>query len=366
MSDSGLRTRHRGAALLLWLCLLAGCTPAARGDDHLVMLLYHHVAEDTPPLTSTTPQRFRAHLDALAEGGYTIVPLADAVAALAGRKALPDRSVVITFDDAYESVLTTAAPELARRGWPFTLFVSTDPVDQGLRGYLDWDGIRELEGLGATIGNHTRSHTHLVRRRPGEDAAAWRQRVRNEVLDAQARLEAELARPLKILAYPYGEFDPEVQALTQQIGFVGLGQQSGPAGYYSDATALPRFPLATGFDGLEALSDKLRSRPFRVEVLAPDTPVLEASATRPVLRLQADPAHYDPDRLRCFVGGQPAPAVRWLDRDAGRFEVQASRPLGAGRSKYTCTAPSRLEAGAFHWFTWLWLKPNPDGSWYAG
>lgn len=357
---------RRRAAVLLCLALLSGCAPAARGDDHVVMLLYHHVAEDTPPSTSTAPERFREHLDALAEGGYTVVPVADAVAALAGRKALPERSVVITFDDAYESVLTTAAPELSRRGWPFSLFVSTDPVDQGLRGYLDWDGIRELEALGAAIGNHSRSHAHLVPRLPGENDAAWRKRMRAEILDAQARLEAEVARPLKIFAYPYGEFDPALQALTQQLGFVGLGQQSGPAGYQSDPTALPRFPLATGFDGLAALRDKLRSRPFRVTVLEPDTPVLAADAGRPVLRLQADPADYDGERLRCFVGGQPAPEVNWLDRSAGRFEVRASRPLGAGRSKYTCTAPSRLEAGAFHWFTWLWLKPRADGRWYDG
>ncbi len=50
-------------------------------------------------------------------------------------------------------------------------------------------------------------HGHLIRREPDEGEPAWRLRVRDDIVEAQARLEDELDHPLKVLAYPYGEFD---------------------------------------------------------------------------------------------------------------------------------------------------------------
>ena len=168
--------------------LAAGLTEA-RADDHAVVLLYHHVGDETPASTSVTPEVFESHLDYLARHHFTVLPLSEVVHALAEHRPLPAGTVALTFDDAYVSVYRQALPRLERRGWPFTVFVSTDSVDQGYAAFMGWDQLRDLEARGGTVGNHTTRHAHLVRREPEESEAAWERRVRDDIARAQARLE---------------------------------------------------------------------------------------------------------------------------------------------------------------------------------
>ena len=332
--------------------------PAPPGD-HAVILLYHHVSEDTPPSTSVTPGTFENHLDYLAD--YDVVPLEQIVRAIGGEGPLPPDAVAITFDDAYESVYTEALPRLEERGWPFTVFASTDYIDGNYGGYMTWEQLRDAERRGATVGNHSRSHRHLVRRDAGESATDWRQRIAADLRHAQARLEEELDSPLRYFAYPYGEFDRELEAVVAELGFVAFGQQSGPVGPSSDRRHLPRFPVATAYADLDSLGDKLDSRPLPVRVLAPDGRVLAADAGPPALRLELPPGPYDRERLRCYVSGQEPARIDWRGDQA---VIRARAPLAPGRSKFNCTVPARDEAGVYYWYSYLWIKPRNDGSWY--
>jgi peptidoglycan/xylan/chitin deacetylase (PgdA/CDA1 family) len=335
--------------------------PATPGD-HAVILLYHHVSEDTPSSTSVTPGTFEDHLDYLAD--YEVVPLEQIVQALdgqGGEGTLPPDAVAITFDDAYESVYTEALPRLEERDWPFTVFASTDYIDGNYGGYMSWEQLREVERRGGAVGNHSRSHRHLVRRDPGESERAWRARVAADLRHAQSRLEEELQSPLHYFAYPYGEFDRDLEAVAAELGFVAFGQQSGPVGPSSDRRHLPRFPVATAYADLDSLGDKLDSRPLPVRVLAPDSRVLAADAGPPALRLELPPGPYDRERLRCYVSGQEPARIDWRDDEA---VIRARAPLSPGRSKFNCTAPARAEAGVYYWYSYLWIKPRADGSWY--
>jgi peptidoglycan/xylan/chitin deacetylase (PgdA/CDA1 family) len=373
---STIRNPIRAGAFALTLLLaLAGCGGAdephatvdapGAADGHAVVLLYHHVSGETPASTSVSPETFAAHLDYLAEQDYTVLPVSRLVTALVEDEPLPARAVAITFDDAYRSVLTEAAPRLARYGFPYAVFVSTDYVDQRLDGYLGWDELRALERSGAEIGNHSQTHRHWVHRPPDESTTAWRARIRADIEAAQARLQAELADPLPVLAYPYGEFTPELTALARQLGYVAFGQQSGPAGHASDLQALPRFPMAASYAALPGFAEKLRTRPFAVQVLADDGPVLAPDAGPPTLRLRLEAPGARLHALACFVGGQPAPELDWLDADRGLLTVTPERPLPVGRSKITCTAPARDAAGIFYWYSHLYMTPPAPGRWYA-
>ena len=327
------------------------------------ILLYHHVSDATPAATSVSPATFAAHLELIESEGYDVVPLAQIVDALVAGDAMQSRWVAITFDDAYESVASTAAPMLAERGWPFTVFVSTDYVDDGYGLYLSWDDLRSLEADGATIGNHTLAHEHMVRLRAGETAGDWQQRLAREVTDAQARLQAELDAPLRLFAYPYGEFNAEVAGLMQSLGFISFGQQSGPVGSTTNLYAIPRFPMAKGFDSVQSLAEKLRTE--HLPLLEPQTPatVLAANAGPPALELRiGDTARVRPGSLNCFVAGQPNAQVTWGDS----VTIQAGVSLSPGRSKYTCTAPHPVIPRAYYWHTHLFIKPRADGSWYDG
>src|SRR6056297_580784 len=331
-------------------------------QEHAVILLYHHVSDDTPAATSVSPDTFSTHLDYLAAQGYNVIPLDELVAGLRDSGSLPANAVAITFDDAYSSVFTHALPMLERRGWPFTVFVSTDYIDKSYGGYMSWAQLRALETRGGRIGNHSSSHRHLIRRMAGESEMAWRKRVAADIEHAQSRLQAELAAPLHMHAYPYGEFDEPLEALLEELDYVTFGQQSGPVGPVSELHSLPRFPVATGYADLESLAEKLRSRPLPVEVLSPDSRVLGPGAGPPLLKLRIPPGGYDRTGLRCFVSGQPPANVKW---DGDIALVRAQQALRPGRSKFNCTVPSSDLPGVYFWYSHLWIRPKDDGNWYA-
>jgi peptidoglycan/xylan/chitin deacetylase (PgdA/CDA1 family) len=326
-----------------------------------VILLYHHVSDATPPSTSVSPRTFDQHLDYLEREGYAVVPLADVARALADATPLPPKAVALTFDDAYSSIYSQALPRLERRGWSFTVFVATDPVDDGYAGYMSWNQLRDLESRGGSVANHSSDHGHLIRREPDESAVEWRARVRANITAAQARLAAELSRPLTLFAYPYGEFDAPLEAVVTELGLTAFGQQSGPTGATSSLRALPRYPLATDFDGVDALAEKLRTRSLPVTVLTPASRVLPANAPAPLLELRVADGPFRRDGLRCYVAGQEPAIIEWRGDVAA---IQSRAPLGAGRSKYNCTAPSTSTSGVFYWYSHLWIQPRDDGSWY--
>jgi biofilm PGA synthesis lipoprotein PgaB len=349
--------------LILVLILHPYLAPSSFAGSAKV-LLYHHVSAETPASTSVTPEVFASHLELLEQGGYQVVALERIVNTLIAGDELDSKWVAITFDDAYRSVLTEAFPLLKRRGWPFTVFVSTDFIDQSYGLYLNWDELRSLEAQGGLMANHTLNHEHLVRLRPEESTEMWLNRVSAQVTESQARLDAELDHPAKLFAYPYGEFSEPLTHLLASLDFIAFGQQSGPVGTTSNPQALPRFPLASGFDSVQSLAEKLRTE--HLPLSDPEVPatLLRAESPAPVLTLQIDAPGIQEGALNCFVGGQPAPAIRWTDPQT--VEIEAERALGAGRRKYTCTAPFPGIRGAFYWHTHLWIQPRKDGSWYQG
>ena len=77
-----------------------------------VILQYHHVSESTPASTSTTPEQFAKHMRYLADNNFTVVALSTLMDAIKQQQILPDKTVVITFDDAYLDILQNGKPIL--------------------------------------------------------------------------------------------------------------------------------------------------------------------------------------------------------------------------------------------------------------
>lgn len=352
--------RHgaRPAALLL-LALALRLAPAA-ADPHAAIFLYHRFDEPRTPSTSIPSAAFEAQLEWLAQNGYSVVPLERVLQALRGEASLPAHSVALTVDDAFRSVYEVAWPRLKARGWPLSVFVSTDAVDAGERAYMSWAQMRELAAQGVRFANHSASHDHLVQRRAGETAAQWRARVAADIDRAQRRLREELGAAPPWLAYPYGEYDHALAALVRARGYTAFGQQSGPVGPLSDPRALPRFPVAGAYAALDGFAAKAAMRPLPVREYTPWDPFTRD--TRPRLEVRLAPAPLRLEELACYVSGQGRTPVEWLEPGV-RFAVRAREPLPAGRSRYNCTAP---DAGHRHWywFSQQWLvapeAPRPE------
>lgn len=335
----------------LLLILLLGATATAAAANHAVAFMYHRFGEDRYPSTSIRLEQFDAQLDYLAQNGFQIWPLERVVEHILRDEPLPDRTVAITVDDAYLSVYEHAWPRLRARGWPFTVFVNTDPVDRKLGGFMSWKQMRAMQQDGVRFANHTASHDSMAERRPGEDDAAWEQRVRADIERAQQRLREELGDSVeqepRLFAYPYGEYDTRAAALVQAMGYIGFGQHSGAIGPLSDRRALPRYPMAENFAALEPFARKAASLPLPVILAEPWEPHTGAdNPPRLTLTLQ------QPLRgVACYnAAGQSLP-LNWLDNT--RLQVQAQERLRPGRSRYNCTAPAA--GGRWYWYSHPWL-----------
>jgi peptidoglycan/xylan/chitin deacetylase (PgdA/CDA1 family) len=337
----------------------------AQAADSAVILMYHHVADNTPASTSVSPDRFEAHLSYLEDNEFAVLPLLDVLQSLEAGRVLPERAVVITFDDGYQSVLTEALPRLRARGWPFTVFVSTQYVDERFGGYLSWDELRQLSQAGATIGNHSRSHAHLLRYEAGEDSKAWQARVRDEIASAGTRIQEQVgAAAIEVLAYPYGEYDAELAAIVRDMGLYGLGQHSGAAGRISGLQTLPRYPQAKGFDSDDDFALRVRSRPLPAVVTGNPQRVVAAGA-RPRVRLTLADGDYRIEQLACYASNQGRMELRHLNAaDSRSIEIGPAQGLVPGRTKYNCTAPSASERGVYYWFSHLIMTKTPAGDWY--
>jgi biofilm PGA synthesis lipoprotein PgaB len=351
---------------LVYVCLffipISVASAAQEPIDHGVVLQYHHVDTSTPALTSITPKQFQIQMDYLMTENYLVWPLDKLVSHIATGEAIPDRVVAITFDDAYLSILETALPILKEHNWPFTVFVATHPVDRGYDDFLNWTQLRELQSAGALIASHTQSHTHLIRRESGEAPAAWRQRMREEILGAEERIQQETGQSSKLFAYPYGEFDNELKQVVGELGFVGFGQQSGAMGRYSDPLALPRFPISGNYADMDGFKIKAKSLPLPVvRQSSALNSLLPVDGLAPALTIDLAAGDYRRDQLACYATEQGRIEVDWVS-DL-RFTAVAGKPLPVGRSRYNCTLPT-WRGGRYFWYSHGWIRKEPDGSWY--
>ena len=150
-----------------------------------------------------------------------------------------------TFDDAFRSA-ATVFPGLERLGVPVQIFVCTryaragaplsipelagdDPAQLAT---MSWDELREHGDRGVRIGSHAVSHPHLTRLSDSE--------LRGELEDSRGEIEAELGRPCRELAYPYGEHDERVRVAARAAGY---DRGYSLRGRKRDAYALPRVDL---------------------------------------------------------------------------------------------------------------------------
>ncbi len=339
-----------GLALVVSILAAAGLRAE---PDHGVILVYHHVSTDTPASTSVTPAQFDAHLQALEEGEYRVWPLPRLLSAIFDQtESVPEDVVVITFDDAYESVFTTARPRLNERGWPYSVFVNTGSIDAGHSPYMSWDQLRTLAGEGVTIGNHSEAHGPMSRPQAGESSEAWRQRVRADIAGAHRRLVDELGQAPEIFAYPYGEDSPELAEIVAERYRFALAQRSGPIGPLTNPLSMPRFPMATGFASLDRLTLAIDTLPLPVRRVETAEPAPNGAIDW--IRLTVDPGGFRAEQLACFSGSGEALPVSFEPGEVLVFQIDVSDVGQPGRNKINCTAPERAAMGKFYWYSNQW------------
>ncbi|MBK5912167.1 hypothetical protein CCR85_11775 [Rhodothalassium salexigens] len=317
--------------------------PAAHAVEDVrsaVVLMYHRFGEQDLPSTNIKLDQFRAHLAVIEERGQPVLPLAEMMARIEAGETLPDRSLAITVDDAYRSFMTEAWPLLKARGYPVTLFVSTDPVDEGHARYLSWDEIRQLRDEGVTIGHHGAAHLNMV------DAGVEASRA--DLRRATARFEAELGERPDLFAYPYGEFSLAIRDMIEAEGFkAAMAQHSGGIHTGDDVYTIPRFALNERYGGADRFRMISQVRALHVTDAVPPGPVIaDRDKNPPVYGFTVVDGAPAASAFNCFSSHQSG-RIEPKVLGGKRVEIRYDRPMPAGRHRTTCTVMG--EGGRWYW-----------------
>lgn len=198
----------------------------------VLVLCYHAVSRSWPAALSVTPDRLQRQLASLLARGYEGATFHDALV-----HPTAERTLAVTFDDAYRSVIEFAHPILHELGIPGTVFVPTahpgrtEPMSwPGIDGWIggpyepelmpmSWEELGLLAAQGWEIGSHTRTHPHLPELEP--------EALRAELEGSRADCETHLGAPCRSLAYPFGDYDDAVVEAAGRAGYTTAGALAG-------------------------------------------------------------------------------------------------------------------------------------------
>jgi peptidoglycan/xylan/chitin deacetylase (PgdA/CDA1 family) len=210
------------------------------------ILMYHEISArpDTASKLAVPPQAFAGQLEYLASHGFSTLTASEVAAALASRAPLPERAVVLTFDDGFADFHERALPLLRRYGCTATLFVTTGwiadagPGTAGRRPgrMLAWSQIIEAASEGIEIGAHSHCHPQLDQ--------LGRKRLGAELTVSKRLLEDALGTPVPGLAYPFGYSSARVRQSATEVGYAyacAVGNVA--ADRQRDLYALPRLTV---------------------------------------------------------------------------------------------------------------------------
>ena len=341
--------------ILLSLAPFFALASIGERQDNLVILQYHHVSNSTPSITSVTPDVFEHHMQHLALN-HNVVALDDALTALQQGEKLPAKAVAITFDDGYRNILDNAHPILRKYDFPYTIFINPAVIGESEQ-QLDWQDLKLMSQQQVTFANHTLDHAHLLTRFPNEDKAKWLARVARDIEMAEDMLSEQLGYSKRWLAYPFGEYDTDIQAMLLDKGYVGFGQQSGAVASHSDFSALPRFPASGSYASLDTLSTKLNSLAMPVVSVTPSSRVQQADAYLDEASITLAQIDFAAARFACYFAGNKVPVTQ----QQMTFTAKLEHRFTAGRSRMNCTAPSEQYPGRFFWYSLPWFTPTPSG-----
>jgi peptidoglycan/xylan/chitin deacetylase (PgdA/CDA1 family) len=234
-----------------------------KGYRTVPILTYHQLTRTKPARMAVLVSDFELQMAYLKRNRFQVITLQQLVDFLEFKGQVPERAVVITFDDGWATTYTVALPILKKYGYTATLFVTTDLIGSS-RQALTWQQVKALEASGVIdVQCHTRTHPNLAdpEDRNIKEYLAF---LKDELVDSRKELAKQIGKTCQYLAYPYGATNHLVVALAQKDGY--------RAGFTVDRGANPFFvtnfrvlrSMVFGDEDLKAFTENLESFSDRV------------------------------------------------------------------------------------------------------
>lgn len=234
----------------------------------LPILMYHHVrllsadANATWRNLTVTPQAFEAQVKYLADHGYHTVYFSDLAAYFNAGAPLPDKPIILTFDDGWIEQYAVVYPILRKYCLTGTFFPPVNWVNNGGgKQVISWAMIEEMSRGGMEFGSHTLNH-HLL-------SQLAEKQIMEQLVGSKAELEKHTVRPVVALAYPGGGYNKLAVSLVPKAGYeAAVGVTASPDQARSDLFLLHRITIPYS-DDLKTFEARIRSQ----RPLAPPRPL---------------------------------------------------------------------------------------------
>lgn len=223
----------------------------------LPILMYHHITHLAANASSTwrtltvTPEAFEAQVKYLADHGYHAIYFSNLVAYFQNGVPLPEKPIILTFDDGWVDDYKVAYPILRKYCMVGTFFPPINWVNNGGgMQVMDWPMIEEMSRGGMEFGSHTLNH-HLLNN-------LNETQIRQQLVDSKAEIEKHVVRPVVALAYPGGGYNALVVSLVPKAGYsAAVGVTANPDQLRANLFTLHRTTI-TYSDNLEMFERRLR------------------------------------------------------------------------------------------------------------
>ncbi len=236
------------------LCMLIFCTPAFSMSGDVPVLLYHNVTQRDIPggeLMHITPAMLEEHFKTLADNGYTAISTSEYYEHCTTGKKIPDKSIIINFDDGYISNYEYAYPLLKKYGMKATIYIVTNTVGaQNLEfPHFSWAQAIEMENSGyVQIESHSASHADFSK-------LTYEQTV-FEMRLSKFAIETNMKKQCRFFAYPYGQTNSVSSSVAFASPYVmtSIVSNEGYANYHNDFYQIPRHTVSGKMTGEQLLT----------------------------------------------------------------------------------------------------------------
>lgn len=178
------------------------------------VMMYHDILPKKEVFFDVTPQEFEQHLQLIQEKGLTPISFAQLITHLRTGLPLPEKPVMLTFDDGYGGHYEYVYPLLKKYGYPgvFSIYTSNMGKDTG-RTHVNWEQLRQMAADPlVTIASHSVTHPPDLRVFPDD-------KLEMEIVESKRLLESNLGIPIRYFTYPVGKYDARVAEFVSKAGY---------------------------------------------------------------------------------------------------------------------------------------------------
>jgi peptidoglycan/xylan/chitin deacetylase (PgdA/CDA1 family) len=203
------------------------------------VLYYHSVTEPASNEVTITPEKLRVQLKYIKDQGYITLTMSELKDYLLNNLPIPEKSIVITFDDGYMDNYYNAFPILKEFNMDATIFCITSDLNGSY--YLSKEAIKEMSSYGIDIESHTVNHPKLSKMTYEEQLT--------ELKESKKTLESITGKTVDAVAYPFGDFNEDSVKAAKSAGYtLAFTTNRGLADRDDNPLKLDRIYISSAYD----------------------------------------------------------------------------------------------------------------------